>query len=332
MGASPASDGRPIALRIELGREATGSAVESAAAAGEEGGAMAIRNFDAETLTAEVLRSVEGAENPRAKEVLTSLIRHLHGFVAEIRPTPAEWMAGIKLLIETGRWCDDKRNEFILMSDTLGVSMLVDFLNYGNAEGCTESTVLGPFFVEGAPELPLGASIARPGTSGEPCVVTGSVCDSAGRPIPGAALDVWATDGDGFYDVQKQQDGMNLRGRFRADADGKFWLKCVLPTSYPVPTDGPAGRLLDAAGRHPMRPAHLHTMLSAPGFDTLVTHLFVRGDPYLDSDAVFGVKESLIVDFVTMQSPEEAARFGVEAPFWRAHYDFVLKPAAASAP
>jgi hydroxyquinol 1,2-dioxygenase len=291
---------------------------------------MAIRSFDAETLTAEALRSLEGAENPRAKEIMASLIRHLHGFVREVRPTPAEWMAGVKLLIETGQWCDDKRNEFILMSDTLGVSMLVDFLNYGKAEGCTESTVLGPFFVEGAPELPLGASIARPGTSGEPCVVTGSVCDSDGQPIAGAALDVWETDGDGFYDVQKQ-DGMNLRGRFRAGADGTFWLKCVLPISYPVPTDGPAGRLLKAAGRHAMRPAHLHTMLSAPGFDTLVTHLFVRGDPYLDSDAVFGVKDSLIVDFDRTQSPGEAARFGMEAPFWRAHYDFVLKPAAASA-
>ncbi len=291
---------------------------------------MAIRNFDAETLTAEVLRSVEAAENPRAKEVLTSLIRHLHGFVREVRPTTAEWMAGIKLLIETGRWCDDKRNEFILMSDTLGVSMLVDFLNYGKAEGCTESTVLGPFFVEGAPELPLGADIARAGTPGEPCVVTGSVRDPEGRPIAGAALDVWEGDGDGFYDVQKQ-DGMNLRGRFRTGPDGGFWLKCVRPTSYPVPTDGPAGRLLEAAGRHPMRPGHLHTMLSAPGFDTLVTHLFVRGDPYLDSDAVFGVKESLIVDFDRTQSPAEAARFGMEAPFYRAHYDFVLKPAAASA-
>ena len=152
---------------------------------------MAIKNFDERTLTAEALRSVEGAKNPRAKELLTSLIRHLHGFVAEVRPTPEEWMAGIKLLIETGKWCDDKRNEFILMSDTLGVSMLVDFLNYGKAEGCTESTVLGPFFVEGAPELPLGADIAKVGTSGEPCVVTGSVRDPEGRPIAGAALDVF---------------------------------------------------------------------------------------------------------------------------------------------
>ncbi len=189
--------------------------------------------------------------------------------------------------------------------------------------------MLGPFFVEDAPELPLGANIAKPGTSGEPCVVTGSVRDLDGRPIAGALLDVWEGDGDGFYDVQKT-DGVNLRGRFRTGPDGEFWLKCVRPTSYPVPTDGPTGRLLKSAGRHPMRPGHLHTMLAAPGFDTLVTHLFVRGDRYLDSDAVFGVKELLIVDFDKTNSPEEAARFGMEAPFWRAHYDFVLKPAAAS--
>ncbi|MGO4872428.1 MAG: intradiol ring-cleavage dioxygenase [Roseiarcus sp.] len=291
---------------------------------------MAVQHFDADALTAAALRSVEGAKDPRAKEVLTSLIRHLHGFVREVRPTPEEWMAGIELMIETGRWSDDKRNEFILMSDTLGVSMLVDFLHYGKPEGCTESTVLGPFFVEGAPELPLGASIAKPGTPGEPCVVTGAVRDPQGRPIAGALLDVWEGDGEGFYDVQRP-GGMNLRGRFRTGPDGKFWLKCVRPTSYPVPTDGPAGRLLKAAGRHPMRPGHLHTMLAAPGFATLVTHLFVRGDPYLDSDAVFGMKDSLIVDFDRTHSAEDAARFGMAAPFYRAHYDFVLKPAAGAA-
>jgi protocatechuate 3,4-dioxygenase beta subunit len=290
---------------------------------------MAMRNFDADTLTAAVLRSLDNAETPRAKAALTSLVRHLHAFVREVAPTPEEWMAAIKLLIDTGRWCDDQRNEFILMSDTLGVSMLVDFLNYGRVEGCTESTVLGPFFVAGAPELPLGASIAKPGTPGEPCVVTGAVRDVQGRPIAGALLDVWEGDGEGFYDVQKP-DGMNLRGRFRTDPDGKFWLKCVRPTSYPVPSDGPAGRLLKAAGRHPMRPGHLHTIVAAPGFATIVTHLFVRGDPFLDSDAVFGVKESLIVDFDLTRSAEDAARFGMEAPFYRAHYDFVLKPAAAA--
>jgi hydroxyquinol 1,2-dioxygenase len=288
-------------------------------------------HFNEETLTAEVLRRLEGCSNPRLKQVMESFVTHLHAFVREVRPTRDEWFTGIKFLAETGQWCDDKRNEFILMSDTLGVSMLVDFINYGHEGNCTESTVLGPFFVEGAPDLPLGANIAKPGTPGQPCVVTGSVSAPDGTPIAGALLDVWEGDGDGFYDVQRD-DGTNLRGRFRTDADGKFCLKCVRPVSYPVPHDGPVGQLLQATGRHPMRPGHLHTMLSAPGFETLVTHLFTRGDPYLSSDAVFGVKESLIVDFTESSSAAEAEKFGMQPPIFRAHYDFVLKPARSAAP
>jgi len=256
---------------------------------------------------------------------MESFIKHMHGFVREVRPTQEEWFAGIKFLAETGHWCDDKRNEFILMSDTLGVSMLVDTINHGSEGNCTESTVLGPFYVEGAPDLPAGASIATRGTPGDPCVLTGSISAPGGAPILGAVLDVWEGDGDGFYDVQKP-DGTNLRGRFRTDAAGKFWLKCVRPVSYPVPNDGPVGKLLVATGRHPMRPGHLHTMVSAKGYDTLVTHLFAKGDPYLDSDAVFGVKDSLIVDFAQTDSQDEAQKFGMRAPFFRAHYDFVLKP------
>ena len=275
---------------------------------------MSIRNFNEETLTAEVLRRMENTKDPRLKEVMTSFVKHLHGFVREVRPTQDEWFKGIEFLTETGHWCKDGRQEFILMSDTLGVSMLVDFLNYGKCEGATESTVLGPFFVEGAPEMPLGANIAKSGTPGEPLAVTGTVKGLDGKPIPGTVLDIWETGGDGFYDVQKK-DGTNLRARFRADAEGKFHFKCVLPVSYPVPSDGPVGRMLTATDRHPMRPGHLHTVLSAPGYDTLVTHLFVRGDKYLDSDAVFGVKDSLIVDFKKSPSGE-----------YTAHYDFVLKP------
>jgi len=280
---------------------------------------MTIRNFTEETLTAEVLRRIKDTPNPRLKQVMTSLVKHLHGFVREVRPTQEEWFEGVKFLTETGHWCDDKRQEFILMSDTLGVSMLVDFINYGKEGQETESTVLGPFFVEGAPELPMGASIVKPGTVGEPCVASGSVRASDGKPIAGAVLDVWQAAGDGFYDVQKPQ-GTNLRARFRTAADGKYQFKCVLPASYPVPHDGPVGRMLVATGRHPMRPGHLHFMIEAPGHEKLVTHLFVRGDEYLDSDAVFGVKDSLIVDFA--KNPE-----GVHA----VHYDFVLKPARRAA-
>jgi hydroxyquinol 1,2-dioxygenase len=292
--------------------------------------AMGIQNFNEETLTAEVLRRLQGTPNPRLKEVMESFVKHLHAFVREVRPTQAEWLTGIKFLAEVGHWCDDKRHEFILMSDTLGVSMLVDFINYGHEANLTESTVLGPFFVEGAPDLPLGASIAKPGTPGDPCVVTGSISAPDGTPIAGAALDVWEGDGDGFYDVQKG-DGTNLRGRYRTDAQGKFWLNCVRPVSYPVPNDGPVGELLQATGRHPMRPGHLHTLISASGYETLVTHLFAKGDPYLDSDAVFGVKESLIVDFAKCESREQADAFGMQVPFYRGHYDFVLKPARAKA-
>jgi hydroxyquinol 1,2-dioxygenase len=276
---------------------------------------MSIRNFNEDSLTAEVLRRMENTPNPRLKEVMGSLVKHLHGFVREVKPTPQEWMAGIEFLTETGHWCKDGRQEFILMSDTLGVSMLVDFVNYGKAEGTTESTVLGPFFVEGAPDLPLGANIAKPGTPGEPCAVTGTIKGMDGKPVAGALIDVWEAGGDGFYDVQKK-DGTNLRARFRSDAEGKFHFKCVLPPSYPVPHDGPVGNMLTATERHPMRPGHLHTILTAPGYDTLVTHLFVKGDKYLDSDAVFGVKDSLIVEFKKSASGE-----------YTAHYDFVLRPA-----
>lgn len=278
---------------------------------------MSIRNFNEDSLTAEVIRRMENTPNPRLKEVMGALVRHLHGFVREVKPTPEEWMAGIEFLTETGHWCKDGRQEFILMSDTLGVSMLVDFLNYGKAEGTTESTVLGPFFVEGAPDMPLGANIAKPGTPGEPCAVTGSVKGLDGKPVADALIDVWEAGGDGFYDVQKKE-GTNLRARFRADAEGKFHFKCVLPSSYPVPHDGPVGNMLTATERHPMRPGHLHTILTAPGYDTLVTHLFVKGDKYLDSDAVFGVKESLVVDFKKGPTGE-----------YKAHYDFVLRPARA---
>jgi len=277
---------------------------------------MAIRNFNEKTLTAEVLKRVGKAPQARTRKVMQSLVKHLHAFVREVRPTQEEWIQGIQFLTATGHMCDDKRQEFILMSDTLGVSMLVDFINYGKAGRATESTVLGPFFVEGAPEMPLGANIAKPGTPGEPCVVSCSVKGPKGEPIAGAAIDVWEAGGDGFYDVQKPE-GTNLRARFRSDTQGRFHFSCVKPSSYPVPHDGPVGKMLVATGRHPMRPGHLHFMFEAPGYEKLVTHLFVKGDRYLNSDAVFGVKESLIVDFRKNAAGDAECR-----------YDFVLKPEA----
>jgi len=280
---------------------------------------MTIPNFNEDTLTEAVLARLSGTPDARLKAVMESLVRHLHGFVREVRPTPEEWFEGIQFLTRSGQMCDGKRQEFILVSDTLGVSMLVDAINFAKSGGATENTVLGPFFVEGAPEMKMGANIARPGTPGEPCVVTGSVATCEGRPIANAIIDVWETGGDGFYDVQKNE-GTNLRARFRTGADGTFDFRCVKPVSYPVPHDGPVGRMLSATGRHPMRPGHLHFIIEAPGCEKLVTHLFVRGDAYLDSDAVFGVKDSLIVNF------KQAAAGGFSV-----HHDFVLQAAKAAA-
>lgn len=275
---------------------------------------MAVRRFSENNLTAEVLRRMRKTKNPRLKQVMTAFIRHLHAFVREVKPTQEEWLQGIQFLTETGHWSTGKRQEFILMSDTLGVSMLVDALNYKASAGATQSTVLGPFHREGAPELALGANLAKHASDGEPCLVSGTVRDTAGRPVAGAKLDIWEGGADGLYDAQKG-DAMNLRGVFRADAAGRFHFRCVTPTFYPVPNDGPVGKMLLATGRHPMRPPHLHFMIGAPGYRTLVTHLFRKGGRYLDSDAVFGVKPELIVDF-------KKGKDGGS----RVSYDFVLIP------
>jgi protocatechuate 3,4-dioxygenase beta subunit len=273
--------------------------------------------FSEKKLTAEVLRRIRKTPDPRLKQVMASFIKHAHAFVREVKPTQEEWMRGIQFLTETGKWCDAKRQEWILMSDTLGVSMLVDAINYKAGKGATQSTVLGPFHREHAPEYALGASVSKHPGDGEPCVVSGTVRDTAGKAVAGAKLDIWEGGADGFYDSQKGEE-MNLRGVFRTDAEGRFDFRCITPTFYPVPHDGPVGRMLTATGRHPMRPPHLHFWITAPGYKPLVTHLFVKGGKYLDSDAVFGVKPELIVDF-------RKGKDGVA----RASYDFVLIPERA---
>jgi hydroxyquinol 1,2-dioxygenase len=273
---------------------------------------MAIRRFSEKKLTDEVLKRIRGTKNPRLKQVMTSFIKHMHSFVRDVKPTQDEWFEGIKFLTETGRL---ERDEFILMSDTLGVSMLVDALNYKANAGSTESTVLGPFHRLKAPRYPLGANISKNKRDGIPCRVTGTVKDLKGRPVAGAELDVWEAGADGFYDMQKGK-AMNLRGVFTADAKGHFHFRCVRPEFYPVPHDGPVGKMLRATGRHPMRPPHLHFWITARGYKPLITHLFVKGGRYLDSDAVFGVKPELIIDF-------KKGKDGVAS----AHYDFVLMSA-----
>ncbi len=287
-----------------------------------------MRGFTEETATEIVLARLSECNDDRLRQVMTSIIRHLHTVVREVEPSEEEWLDAIQFLTATGQMCDDKRQEWILLSDTLGVSMLVDAITNRKPVGATESTVLGPFHVEGAPDLPHGANISVEG-KGEPLVVSGRVLGPDEKPLEGAELDVWQANPEGYYDVQQPdvQPAMNLRGRFRTRANGKFQFRSVKPCSYPIPTDGPVGRLLSALGRHPHRPAHIHFIVSAEGFQPVTTHLFVAGDPYLESDAVFGVKKSLIVPFELETSDERATLLGVTAPFYSATYDFKLSEA-----
>jgi catechol 1,2-dioxygenase len=266
-----------------------------------------------------------GAKDARLREVMDVITRKLHEAVKEIEPTQAEWMQAIQFLTRTGQLCNDWRQEFILLSDVLGVSMLVDAINNRKPNGASESTVLGPFHVAGAPEMPMGANICLD-HKGEDMAIHGRITDTEGRPIAGAVLDVWQANDEGFYDVQQKglQPDFNLRGVFRTGADGRYSFRAVKPKFYPIPDDGTVGKLLAALGRHPYRPAHLHFILKADGFDTLVTHIFDPDDPYIHSDAVFGVKESLLAEFKRVDDPAAAKAHGFEGWFWDVEYDFVL--------
>jgi len=253
--------------------------------------------------------------SPRLQQVMDSLVRHLHAFAKDVDLTQEEWDIAIDFLTRTGQMYSEERQEFILLSDVLGFSMLVDAINNRRPEGATENTVLGPFHVADAPVLEMGASITRDG-KGETCLYEGRVQDLDGNPVSGARIDVWSDNADGFYDVQQPgaQPKGNNRAVFVTGPDGRYSFKGIKPVSYPIPDDGPVGKMLAALGRHPFRPAHMHFMIDAPGFEKIVTHLFVKGDPYLESDAVFGVKESLIVDFQP----------GDDDTDWRCDFDFVM--------
>jgi hydroxyquinol 1,2-dioxygenase len=246
-------------------------------------------------LTEQVLAAYAGVPDPRLRELIAALIRHVHGFVTETGLTPEEWLAAVEFLTATGQKCDDRRQEFVLLSDVLGVSSLVDIVNA--AGGATESMVLGPFYVSGAPAREMGDQIGRP-EDGSPTFVHGRVTDLAGRPLDRARLDVWQTAGNGLYDTQDpSQPEFNLRGVFVTGPDGSYQFRTVRPVSYPIPTDGPVGGLLRGAGRHNWRAAHIHAIVSAPGRRSVTTHIFDADNPYLDSDAVFGVKDSLVRPF-----------------------------------
>ncbi|MFJ8361106.1 intradiol ring-cleavage dioxygenase [Streptomyces sp. NPDC093984] len=281
-----------------------------------------------DTVTEEAVASLGATADPRLRELLTGLIRHVHAFVRETRLTQEEWEKAVGFLTATGQACTDTRQEFILLSDVLGVSMLVETLNGHRAPGATESTVLGPFHMTESPVRQLGDDIDLVG-SGEPCVVSGRVLSEDGTPLPGAVLDVWQADADGHYDVQQPdlQPAGNGRGLFTADSEGRFWFRTCVPAPYPIPTDGPVGALLRATGRHPYRPAHIHFIATADGHAPVTTHIFVAGSDYLDSDAVFAVKKSLVQDFTVTDDPFQAREFGVPNPFRQARFDLVLERA-----
>jgi len=250
-------------------------------------------SFDEHNLTDEVLARFDDCPDPRLKTIVQALVRHSHAFVKEVELTEAEWVKAVDFLTRTGQMCDDKRQEFILLSDVFGVSMLVDAINHRMPDGATESTVLGPFYLGEHRVTPFGGDISE-GVEGTPFFVEGTVSGPDGAPIAGATIDIWHSDDDGLYDAQKEMEGPSLRARFIADSEGRFGFKSIVPASYPIPHDGPVGEFLEATKRHPMRPAHVHFKIGAPGYETLVTHLFMPGDPWIESDAVFGVKESLI--------------------------------------
>jgi protocatechuate 3,4-dioxygenase beta subunit len=252
-------------------------------------------------LTAEVVDRLAATPDPRLREVTQSLVRHLHAFVRDVRLTEPEWQAGIAFLTATGQLCDGQRQEFVLLSDTLGLSSLVDMVNHGSDDpAATEPTILGPFYVPGSPWRALGESMVEWDDGGEPALLTGRVVSAVdGAPVADAVLDVWQAATNGFYAVQQAdvQPSTNLRGRYRTGADGRFAIRTVRPVPYPVPDDGPVGRLLASTGRHPWRAAHIHVRVEAPGFAQLTTHVFDGASDYLDTDTVFGVKDSLVRGF-----------------------------------
>jgi protocatechuate 3,4-dioxygenase beta subunit len=255
--------------------------------------------------------------SPRVRQVMSSLVHHLHAFAKEIELTQREWEAAVDFLTRTGQICSDTRQEYILLSDVLGLSMLVDAIGNRRLRGATENTVLGPFHVAEAPIRQMGESISLDG-KGESCLFHGRAIDLDGNPIEGAMIDVWSDNADGFYDVQQPdlQPKWNNRGRFLTGTDGAYSFVGIKPVSYPIPDDGPVGELLATLGRHPYRPAHMHFLVTAPGHQKIVTHIFVGGDDYLESDAVFGVKSSLIADFQRVDG----------ATMWQAEFDFIFVP------
>lgn len=276
-----------------------------------------------------VVSRIADTTEPRMADVIGVITRHLHAAVKEIEPTQDEWLIAIKFLTETGHKSDDWRQEYILLSDVFGVSMLVDAINNRKPSGASESTVLGPFHVPDVPESPMGTNICLDG-KGHPMLIKGRILNTDGDPINNVKIDVWQTNDDGFYDVQQKgiQPDFNLRGVFRTAADGNYTFWGAKPRFYPIPDDGPVGKLLTSLGRHPFRPAHLHYILEADGYETLVTHIFDPDDKYIHSDAVFGVKESLLAKFELIEDPDRIKAEGAAGSYYEVVHDFVLAPSS----
>ncbi len=295
---------------------------------------MSDRQLFSEEGSAEVVAaSFENTPDPRLRRVLTSLVHHLHAFVKDVELTEEEWGFAIDFLTRTGHMSNDVRQEFILLSDVLGISMLVETINHRTGGTSTESTVLGPFHMVESPKRELGDDINLD-RKGTPCLVSGRVTGPDGEPLAGALVDVWQANDDGFYDVQQPgiQPERNLRGLFTADEQGRFWFRSIVPRYYPIPDDGPVGELLAATERHPNRPAHIHFIVTAPDHRPVTTHLFVDDSPYIDSDAVFGVKESLVRDVPEVDDPARAAEMGLPNPFRTLTFDLTLLRAGDAPP
>lgn len=288
------------------------------------------RNLSGDQLTQAVLASFAQSGSPRFRQIAQSLVKHLHAFIQDVALTEEEWAQGIDFLTRVGHTTTDQRQEFILLSDVLGASMLVIGINHPQSQETTESTVFGPFFVNDSPSYACGDDVAN-GAPGEPCFIEGAVRSVTGEPIPQARIEVWQADEEGRYDVQYDNlPTARGRGHLHTDTAGRYYFWSIRPAAYPIPNDGPVGELLTAANRSPMRPAHVHFMVTAPGYHPLITHVFAEGDPFLDTDAVFGVKTSLIARFERHEPGIAPDGRRLDTPFFTMRYDFALAPLEAA--
>jgi hydroxyquinol 1,2-dioxygenase len=279
-----------------------------------------------ENLTDLAVKQWEACHSPRLRQIMQSLVKHLHGFARDVDLKQDEWLMAVDWLAKTGKLCTEKRHEFILLSDVLGMSMLVDAINHRFPDGATPSTVVGPFHIDDSPELPMGANVAE-GLAGEPTFLVGTVRDMNGKPVEGAKLDIWQADADGLYESQLGAEEPILRAIFHTGADGKYVIRTIAPPGYSIPMDGTVGDLLRKTDISHFRPAHIHFLITAPGFETLVTHLFKKGAKYIDSDVVFGVKDKLIVEFEKHPAGKTPTGENSSQPFLVVNYDFVLSKA-----